>query len=122
MSQVYFDVHQGAMQNWQLVKNDVVFEENKIRLVRRLHPSLGEAYTEEYYRDAYDSQTITPKDLFSSFVKKSIGVKIESEHDKHLQLLETQALTHRIFSASYELIALSSLASHKNHCVRISLS
>jgi len=27
MSQIYYDIHQGALQNWQLIKNDVVFSE-----------------------------------------------------------------------------------------------
>lgn len=41
MSQIYFDIHQGALQNWQLIKNDVVFFGNNIHIKGRLHPTLG---------------------------------------------------------------------------------
>lgn len=105
MSQIYFDIHQGALQNWLLIKNDVVFDGNNIEITQRLHPTLGNPYLKEEYAEAYDTQTVTPKDLFVSFVKKSMGLPVPEAHDSHLQLLTTQELTHRIFSASYELIA-----------------
>jgi hypothetical protein len=57
------------------------------------------------YADAYDSETVTLKDLFTSFSKKSVGIPVPKEHEEQLQLLHTQILTHRIFSAAYELIA-----------------
>lgn len=105
MSQIYFDIHQGSVQNWLLIKNDVVFEENKIETTQRLHKGLGEGYRKINYSDAYDSETVTLKDLFISFAKKSVGIEVPEKHDEHLQLLSTQKLTHRIFSATYELIA-----------------
>ncbi len=105
MSQIYFDIHQGSVQNWQLIKNDVVFGRDTIDITQRLHPALGKIYTNQKFNDAYDKQTVTPKDLFVSFVKKSIGLPIPKTHEQHLQLLTGQELTHRIFSATYELIA-----------------
>lgn len=105
MSQIYFDIHQGSAQNWLLVKNDIVFEENKIETTRRLHLKLGESYKNIKYSDAYDSETVTLKDLFISFAKKTAGIEVPERHDEHLQLLKTQRLTHRLFSATYELIA-----------------
>ncbi len=105
MSQVYFDVHQGSLQNWLLTKNDVVFEGDTIELTHRKHPQLGDTYKKFNYTDAYDSQTVTPKELFASFVKKSIGLPVPEEHDEQLQLLGSQELTHKIFSVAYELIA-----------------
>lgn len=121
MSQIYFDIHQGSLQNWLLTKNDIVFEGNNIEITQRLHPELGNPYLKEEYTDAYDSQTITPKDLFVSFVKKSIGLSVPNIHDEHLQLLTTQELTHRIFSASYELIAKKYAESHALPSIRIEL-
>lgn len=105
MSHVYFDIHQGSIQNWSLSKNDVVFEGNNIEITQRLHPNLGKNFTKLKYKDAYDSDTVTLKDLVVSFAKKSVGIDVLEEYDKHLQLLSSQRLTHRFFSASYELIA-----------------
>ena len=121
MSQIYFDIHQGALQNWLLTKNDVVFEGNNIEITQRLHPALGKSYFTKKYTDAYDSQTVTPKDLFVSFVKKSMGLSVPKVHDEHLQLLTTQELTHRIFSASYELIASDFIEPDKVHKIKINL-
>ncbi|MEI7758963.1 MAG: Gfo/Idh/MocA family oxidoreductase [bacterium] len=106
MSNIYFDIQQGSVQNWSIMKNDVVFEENYIETTQRLHPKLGNSYTKKKYTNAYDSQTITLEDLFVSFVKKSAGIEVPENHDQHLQLLNSQKLTHRLFSATYELIAL----------------
>lgn len=121
MSQIYFDIHQGALQNWLLIKNDIVFENNNIEITQRLHPKLGNSYLKEEYADAYDSQTITPKDLFVSFVKKSLRLPIPKIHDEHLQLLTTQEITHRIFSASYELIAMKHAEPNNLASIRINL-
>ncbi len=105
MSHIYFDIHQGSVQNWSLLKNDVVFEGNSIGITQRLHPKLGKSYAHAEYTDAYDSETVTLKDLVVSFAKKSVGIQVPKEHDDQLQLLSNQKLTHRIFSATYELIA-----------------
>ena len=121
MSQIYFDIHQGALQNWLLIKNDMVFGGNNIEITQRLHPDLGNPYLKEKFTDAYDSQTVTPKDLFVSFVKKSIRLHVPEIHDEHLQLLNTQELTHRIFSASYELIAKKYAEPQNMHSIRIEL-
>ena len=105
MSQIYFDIHQGSIQNWSIIKNDAVFTKNHIETVQRLHPKLGKSHQKRKYTNAYNSQTITLEDLFVSFVKKSVGINVPEKHDEHLQLLNSQKLTHRIFSAAYELIA-----------------
>lgn len=105
MSQIYFDIHQGLVQNLQLMKNDIVFQGNHIKLNQRLHPKLGDVFSESEYADAYDSDTITMQDLFVSFVKKSMGLKIPGRHDEHLQFLRSQKLTHKLFSSAYVLIA-----------------
>lgn len=121
MSQIYFDIHQGSVQNWLLTKNDVVFEGNDVDITQRLHPSLGQNYSKMSYTDAYDSQTVTPKDLFASFVKKTIGLPVPEKHDEHLQLLNSQELTHRIFSATYELIAQQYVDPSSNQEISISM-
>lgn len=105
MSQMYLDIHQGSVQNWQLVRNDVVFESDNIEITQRLHPALGESYATTKFTDAQDIHTIASKDLVGSFIKKSMGLPVPKTHDKHLQLFNSQELSHRIFSATYELIA-----------------
>ena len=105
MSHVYFDIHQGSVQNWSLLKNDIVFEGNNIEITQRMHPRFGQSYTKMNYQDAYDSQTVTLKDLFVAFVKNSVGMKVPEAQNEYLQYLDGQRLTHRVFSATYELIA-----------------
>ncbi len=105
MSHIYMDVHQGALQTWQLIKNDVVFEGNSIRIKGRKHPGLGKRNEEILYKDAYDKETVTPKDLFKSFIKYSSGIKVLSKHLNLLSSFENQNLTNKIFSAFFELLA-----------------
>lgn len=121
MSQIYFDIHQGSIQNLQLIKNDIVFKGNHITLNQRLHPKLGDVFSENDYADAYDSDTVTMQDLFVSFVKKSIGVNIPAKHDEHLQLLRSQKLTHRLFSSAYVLIAKDFAYPGKSNQIMIEL-
>lgn len=105
MSHVYFDIHQGSVQNWSLIKNDAVFSGNKIETIQRLHPSLGNSYKHVTYDDAYDRGTTTLKDLFILFVKLSAGHAVDNEGLEYAQTLDNQWLTHKIFSTAYELIA-----------------
>lgn len=105
MSQLYIDVHQGALQNWQLIKNDVVFYGNEITTIGRRHPKVGVPYKKNKYSEAYEKGTVSPKDLVISFVKYSGGLKISSNHFNLLSTIDNQKLTNRIFSKFYEEIA-----------------
>ncbi|GEM_PF-843636 len=105
MSQIYFDIHQGAVQNIQIIKNDVVFQGNKIQTITRQHPNIGKPLTTRHYRDAYDSNTATPKDLVKEFIKYTAGEKIEEEYLHMICNFEDQRLTNKLFSLFYELIA-----------------
>lgn len=105
MSQVFFDIHQGAIQNFQLVKNDVVFTPYNIQLFARKHPRLGKIYSEKTYKDAYIKNTFTPKDLVKSVVKQLAGLPIDHSILTKLSDFDNQILTNKIFSAFYELIA-----------------
>lgn len=105
MSQVYIDIHQGALQNIQLVKNDVVFFGNNINIKNRKHPKTGTALETISYEDAYDKDTITPQDLFISFIKHTAGYSISEEHLRLLSTFDNQNLTNRIYSKFYEKLA-----------------
>jgi len=105
MSQIYFDIHQGALQNIQIIKNDVVFSGNKIQTITRQHPKIGKLLTMRHYRDAYDSNTATPKDLVKAFIKYTAGYKIDEDYLNMICNFDDQRLTNKLFSLFYELIA-----------------
>lgn len=105
MSQIYFDIHQGAVQNIQIIKNDVVFLGNKIQTITRQHPYVGKLLTTRHYRDAYDSNTATPKDLVKEFIKYTAGYEINVDYLHMISNLDDQRLTNKLFSLFYELIA-----------------
>ena len=104
MSQIYLDVHQGALQNWQLIKNDIVFFGNNIQVKGRMHPKLGKTEITQEFGDAYDVSTITPKDLLMEFIKKCGGYEVSKNID-YLSNLDDQILTNKIFYKFYTKIA-----------------
>ncbi|MDE1833667.1 MAG: Gfo/Idh/MocA family oxidoreductase [Candidatus Micrarchaeota archaeon] len=105
MSHLYIDVHQGALQNFQLVKNDVVFRGHSILLNRRIHPRLGQDSLNQRFDDAYEKNAITVKEMVAAFIQKSAGMDHERAHLGMAQPYEGQALTNRLYSKFYELMA-----------------
>ncbi|RJQ26956.1 hypothetical protein C4577_02480 [Candidatus Parcubacteria bacterium] len=105
MSQLYIDIQQGALQNWQLIKNDIVFYGNNIEIIGRKHPRIGQVYKKEIYEEAYEKGTISPKDLLKSFIKFSAGLRIPKKHMDLLATIENQRLTNKLFTKCYEKIA-----------------
>lgn len=104
MSQLYIDIHQGALQNWQLIKNDIVFHGNEIQIVGRQHPKIGNLYLKKEYKDAYNSET-TPTDLLKALIKYLGEFETKSKELSSITAFEDQKLTNRLFSKFYELIA-----------------
>jgi hypothetical protein len=119
MSQVYFDIHQGAMQNIQIIKNDVVFEENKILTYTRKHPLLGKPLVIKKYRNAYDRGTATPKDLVNAFIKYTNGQDVNHDHLSAIKNFDNQRLTNKLFSLFYELIAQNYQNKGRNKKIKI---
>ncbi len=105
MSQVYLDIHQGPMQNIQLIKNDVVFSGNTITVNRRVHPMLGSDVMHQEFEDAYVEGAITPVDMISNFIRYSGGMEFDQGVLDITAKYEDQVLTNRLFSKFYELIA-----------------
>lgn len=105
MSQLYIDIHQGALQNWQLIKNDRVFHGNEITTIQRQHPEIGSEYEFTNYPDAYETETITPRDLVQTFLLHSNSSASSAMCKPYLATLNGQSLTYRLFSCFYELIA-----------------
>jgi hypothetical protein len=94
------DVHQGALQNWQLVKNDEVFNGNEIEVTHRVHPKVGSNTERLTYDDAYEKSS-TPKNLVESFLLSDN----EEPAGKDLQDIHSQQLSQKLFSMAYLKIA-----------------
>lgn len=58
-----------------------------------------------YFTDAYETGTLTSKDLFKSFIKACAGEKVLREELDRLSAIDDQKLTIRIYSMMYEKIA-----------------
>lgn len=105
MSSVYFDIHQGPLQQWQIIKNDEVAKGHTIEIKHQLHPALGEKQETSVYSDAYEANTLTSKDLFKWFIRACGGLSVPKEMDNLLSTIETQNLTNRLYTLMYEKIA-----------------
>lgn len=104
MSQLMLDVHQGALQNWQLIKNDVVFEEDNITVHRRIHPSLSrQTLIKTDYEDAYRSDDLNPKQQVAAFL--TCIANGNQKVDGFAQDIEEQVFTMDIFAAAYHALA-----------------
>lgn len=105
MSQLILDVHQGALQSWQLIKNDAVFHGNNIVVTHRTHPGLGPVdYEVRKYADAYARDADNSINQVVNFVKCATGLDREKIIS---QDIEEQVFTMRLFAAMYESIAAS---------------
>jgi hypothetical protein len=106
MSSVYFDIHQGALQQWQLIKNDNVNIGHTIELRRNIHPKLGNSKEKRYiYQDAYKKDTLTTKDSFKTFIKLCGGASVNKRHLSSLTSITEQGLSNSLYSAMYNVIA-----------------
>ncbi|MCX7928341.1 MAG: Gfo/Idh/MocA family oxidoreductase [Patescibacteria group bacterium] len=103
MSASYMDIHQGALQNIQIIKNDVVSEGHNIKVLTRVHPLLGQKFSEENYHNAYDEHTVNTVQITSDALRKIVG------RNQNLAIyttsLDKQYLTFLLYSSFYELIA-----------------
>lgn len=111
MSSVFFDIHQGALQQWQIHKNDEAIADHKILLNHNLHPLIGDGSSPRVFENAYEGVTTT-KDLFKNFIELLAGIKIAQKDIDLLSSIDSQKLTMRIYSAMYEKIAEDSANQH----------
>lgn len=114
MSQVYIDIHQGALQNIQLIKNDVVFFGNTVTVNRRVHPALGSDDIHQEFDDAYVREATTPIDMIGNFIKYSSGMSFDQEMLDATTKYEDQEFTNKLFSMFYERIAADAESKRKN--------
>lgn len=103
--EVYLDIHQGAIQQWQLIKNDEAVLGHNIDLWQRFHPRLGKKLKTMSFSDAYEHGTLTSKDLFKSFIRVCANKKISKKQLSMLSSIDDQNLTNRLYSVMYEKIA-----------------
>lgn len=106
MSDIYFDIQQGAIQSIKLIKNDVALQDkHTIKLVIRKHPHLGLAHEEIVFNDAYAKNTLTPTDILETIVSGNF-TQDEPRYKNMIPQLDSQYLTNQLFSTFYELIAM----------------
>lgn len=103
MSASYIDIHQGALQNIQIIKNDIVSKGHNIRLIRRVHPRLGKEFFEKDYHNAYDKNTVNTIQITTDALKKLAGVN--QKLAVYTTPINKQYLTFLLYSSFYELIA-----------------
>lgn len=105
MSSVYIDIHQGPLQQIQLIKNDEVVLGHNIELRKWLHPLLGEKQENWHYKHAYEKGILTSKGLFECFIKATMKLHLPKEELNLLSIIDGQNLTNRLYSAMYEKLA-----------------
>lgn len=119
MSQVYVDIHQEAINNNQLIKNDVVSDKYSILTIRRLHPKAGRPYEKKIYNEPYKKNTVTTVDLVESFVRHCINKTENTEADRYVSSFESQKLTVELFGAIYEGVAKNYLGVNSEMIVNL---
>lgn len=117
MSQLFMDIHQGSLQHIQIHKNDEVFRGNEIVTTLRRHPALGDSHERTVYADAYESERVTPRELVESFLLHAGGLQAPPYFD-HLQTLQDQRLTYRLFSQFYSILAEEAVALEEGKTLR----
>lgn len=105
MSHVIIDIHQDGLQTWQIIKNDIVFDDNRLHAICRRHPYIGgEPYEEITYDKAYDSSGRT-LDVFLGDAIDSIANNIAIEDHPVMRSLEEGRLAMQLYGTCYKLIA-----------------
>lgn len=119
MTQILLNIHQGALQNWISIKNDLLSEEDIIENTQRLHPNIGETLKKEVYRNAYHENTLTTELLVESFFKSIFKEDIPTEHEKFFKEFKIYDLTNEIFYKFYEKIAENFINQNQNKKIKI---
>jgi hypothetical protein len=105
MSAAFIDIHQGAFQEIQIIKNDIVSQGHMIRRTRRRHPKLdmGNELMEEKYENAYDVQTINTVEITKAGFNGILG---RASHNLAISTpIDSQYLSFMLYADFYELIA-----------------
>lgn len=104
MSHVILDVHQDGLQSWQVIKNDIVFEDSNIHATCRRHPLLSretfESFSEE---DAYTAG-LTLGDLMRIVVQKVSQNEVITNHP-NIRSLDEERLAMQLYGQCYRLLA-----------------
>lgn len=104
MSHIIMDIHQDGLQTWQIVKNDIVFEDNKLHAVGRRHPHIeGEPYEELTYEKAYHSGKTL--DVFLGEAISSVANDAPIENHPVIRSLEEERLATELYGTCYKLLA-----------------
>lgn len=106
MKQFYLDIHQGSIQNIQILRNNDAFETYKAHIFQRANPILNmECFSEKIYDDVDQTVSSCVRELVILAMKKQAGQSLTIEDQEVLSGLHNQSLTQKIFSVCYEMIA-----------------
>lgn len=107
MKQVLLDIHQGAMQNFLLIRNHDNNDKKSFALTHRCHPAVGDPVSDMVFdNDLYINGSST-----EDFLRLFLSGGDRQVHGRLAQILSAQRedqLTHRMFAACYELISRQS--------------
>ncbi|HCE76028.1 MAG TPA: hypothetical protein DEP04_05310 [Dehalococcoidia bacterium] len=107
MKQVLLDVHQGAMQNFILIRNHDNNDKKSFALTHRCHPAIGESVSELVFDDDLYIKGSSTEDLLRLFLTGGHR-QMDCRLTQILSAWREDQLTHRIFAACYELISRQS--------------
>ncbi len=104
MSHVIVDVHQDGLQNWQVTKNDVVFEDNSIHATCRRHPLLGKKTFETITDENAYTSGVTLEDLLYHVVDAVSETRAIVNHP-NIRALDEERLAMQLYGQCYRLLA-----------------
>jgi len=106
MSHFMFDINQGALQKIALVKSDIAYQQNNIKVIYHRHPFVeGNRFEEFEFNNSYSSSSITPIDLVKNFIKQMCNLMDDNEDSLKNLGFNSFQLTNKLLFHMYEQIA-----------------
>lgn len=104
MSHIIIDVHQDGLTNWQVVKNNIVFNGDSIESTCRRHPALN-MKTLERFTDEKAYQTGVTLELLLRHTIDMVGSENAIIGHPNIRSLEEEQLAMSLYAECYRLIA-----------------
>jgi hypothetical protein len=122
MKQYMLELHQGSIQHMTISRNAEVFGPSETKFSWRAHPVLGIALTNavnDHYEMTKKEDRNHHKAIIRACIKQWSGSLLAVEEKQLIAGFHNQALSFRIFSLLYELIAYANLTpKQRQDCIR----
>jgi hypothetical protein len=108
MKQFYLDIHQGSVQNIQIHRNNKAFEKYKAYIYHQVNPLLkksGTSVEEDYFESELTNEKQRKSSVVTLAIKKLLDLRLTAHEQQSLSGFHNQALTQKIFSCLYEMMA-----------------